>query len=530
MLFLRLNKLLFLLAIALLLAGCLSVPAQPAPISTQPAAAAPTQPLPTQPPPTAVPAPTQAPTAPPTLAPTEVPAPTAAPPTATAAPTAAAPSAASYFLYPKPDGSLWRVDGPDLPPILLVEPVDPGAFAWAASPDGRTVATVIGSGEWNPKAPDPTKVRLALWLVGSDGSNPRKVQDLLPSNGVDLTPGGDAAFNLLPALTSRQELAWSPDGALVAFVSAHENQVDLYAAALDGAVTRLTETPVLEQGPIWSPDATNIAYRTTAAFGTGAGWSDVGLSVVARGGGHALLTLDQANLSGAADVAAIPNLLWIGPDTLVAGLWSPATGNDTLRAVTVSSGAIATIFGEPYSALSWSAATNQLAIAGAPESVVESVKDRALSPGLYTWMPTAPEAFRVIAGPVEALFWSTQGDVLAYSMAKNGKQPGVGLWSLLMDGDLKHIGDEPTLYLGWSLDSQRLFAGTAVYARDGKRLAELVGQSVLPVGWGAQGLFYSTLAANGQTRDLWLWDGQQSHQLDAGLGQMEGAMVVVAKS
>jgi WD40 repeat protein len=443
-------------------------------------------------------------------------------------PTAVPQSAASYFVYPRPDGSLWRVDGPGLTPINLADPSEPGVLLpWAASPDGRTIAIITGRGVWNPKNIDTPS--LALWLVGAGGSNPRKVQDLLPSGGVDLTPGSDTAFNLLPALTSQQELAWSPDGALVAFVSSHEGQIDLYAAALDGAVTRLTETPVLEQGPIWSPDGTQVAYRTTSSFGTGAGWSDVGLSVTARSGGSPLLALDQDKLPGGGGVAAIPDLLWIGPDTLVAGLWNGASGRDTLVAVTVGSGEVATIFAEPYSALSWSAATNQLAIAGASESVLEFTKDRALSPGLYTWMPGAPEAIRVLAGPVEALVWSAQGDVLAYSMAKSGKQPGVGLWSLLMDGDLRHIADAPTPYIRWSPDGQRLVAGAAVYNRDGKRLAELPGQSVLPAGWGAQGLFYSTLAADGQTRELWLWDGQQSQRLDAGLTQLEGAAVVVTK-
>ncbi|HET9221606.1 MAG TPA: hypothetical protein VFO07_03845, partial [Roseiflexaceae bacterium] len=409
------------------------------------------------------------------------------------------------------------------------DPTEPGALLpWAASPDGRTIALVSGRGVWNSKTVDTPS--LALWLVGSDGANPRKIQDLLPADGVDLTPGGDAAFNLIPALTGRQELAWSPDGALLVFASAHEGQVDLYAATLDGAVARLTETPTLEQGPLWSPDGTKVVYRTTSGFGTGAGWGDAGLAVTGRAGGPPLLAVGRDHLSIGQSVDAIPELLWLGPDTIVAGLWNSAVGNDTLRAITVSSGEITTVFAEPYSAISWSAPTSQLAIAGASESVIEYVKDRALAPGLYTWMPGAPEAVRVIAGPVESLAWSAQGDVLAYSMAKSGKQPGVGLWSLLMDGDLKHISDSPTSSIHWSPDGQRLVVDTAIYARDGQRLAELTGEHVLPAGWGEQGLFYSTQAADGQTRVLWLWDGQQAQQLDTDLIYSDDAKVVITKA
>jgi dipeptidyl aminopeptidase/acylaminoacyl peptidase len=506
----------------LALAGCAGAPAQPA---QAPTASQPTLPIPTSAPPTAALTPTPLPS--PSAAPSPTAGPPTAPPPATATPAATATPQpiAGYFVYARPDGSLWRADGPGKPPLRLAGASEPGATPpWAASPDGRTIAFVLGAGVWNSPSDRPPEA--ALWLVGADGSNPRKIQELLPPRGVDPTPGGDDAFNLLPALASLQRLAWSPDGGMVAFVSAHENQVDLYAAALDGTITRLTDTPALEQGPRWSPDGTKIACRTTAGFGTGAGWSDVGLAVAARRGGDPLLLMDDQALAGGRGVAAVPSLLWIGPDTLVAGLWSGPTGQDEVRSITVSSGAAETIFGEPYSALDWSDTPRQLAIAGASESAIESQKDRALAPGLYVWMPGAGEPIRVIAGPVEALTWSAQGDALAYSMAKSGKQPGVGIWSLLMDGDLKHLADEPAQYLRWSPDGQRLAAGAAVYGRDGRRLADLAGRNVLPAGWGSQGLFYFTLADDGQTFDLWLWDGAASQRVDTGLGRPEGAAVV----
>jgi dipeptidyl aminopeptidase/acylaminoacyl peptidase len=474
--------------------------------------------------------PTAALTPTPLPSPSAAPSPTAEPPTllpatATLAATPTLQPIAGYFAYAKADGSIWRADGARTPLLQLAGPSEPGATPpWAASPDGRTIAFVTGMGIWDRPSDSPPEA--ALWLVGADGTNLRKVQDLLPPRGVDPTPGGDDAFNLLPALATFQQLAWSPDGGLVAFVSAHENQVDLYAAALDGAITRLTNTPVLEQGPRWSPDGTRIACRTTAGFGTGAGWSDVGLAVAARGGGGPLLLLDDKALAGERGVAAIPDLLWIGPDLLVAGLWSGPTGQDEIRSITVSSGAVETIFDEPYSAIGWSETPRQLAIAGASESAIELQKDRTPAPGLYVWMPGAGEPIRVIAGPVETLAWSAQGDALAYSVAKSGKQPGVGIWSLLMDGDLKHLADTPTQYLRWSIDGQRLSAGPAVYGRDGRKLADLAGRNALPAGWGPQGLFYFALADDGQTSELWLWDGAEAQRIDTGLSRAKGAVVL----
>src|SRR5215475_1552539 len=109
------NKLLFFVPIVLLLASCMSAPEIAAPAPTQVVVEAPTVPV-TLPPTTA-----PAPTVPLTVPPTTAPAPTQAPPTATSAPTAAPQPATSFFVYPKSDGSLWRVDGPGHAPINLAD-------------------------------------------------------------------------------------------------------------------------------------------------------------------------------------------------------------------------------------------------------------------------------------------------------------------------------------------------------------------------------------------------------------------------
>lgn len=507
---------LWMCALALaLLAACSPTPSPTETIAT---------PIVAAPPPTALP-PTALQPTPTALPPTALPTTPAAPevPTESASPRPAASS--GYLAYQRPDGSLWRAEGAGQPPIGLTEPTEPAALLpWKAAPDGKTIAVVLGTGLWDEFHENPT---LALWLVGADGSNLRKIQDLLPPRGVDLTPGGDDAFNLVPALTNHQELAWSPDGQLIAFVSAHQDQVDLYTAALDGTVTRLTDTPQLEQGPHWSPDGALIAYRTTSGFGTGAGWGDVALEITARGGGSPALVMDDRKLAAGNAAVALPDLLWISPSTLVVGVADAAVGNAELRILDTGTRASTVIFDAPYSALEWNDATRQLAIAGTSASILQANSDgRKLAAGLFTWSPETGLPTQIERAPVEALAWTPQGDALAYSVG--GEQPGLRLWAIGAEGDLKPLVNTPAAQLRWSLDGQRLATDTAIYSRAGQRLATLADRPTTLIDWGPQGLFYAT-AADGSQRDLWLWDGTQAQQIDSKLTKTQSAGVVLAR-
>src|SRR5262249_31403623 len=155
--------------------------------------------------------------------------------------------------------------GPGRAPIQLAPPSEPDVILpWAASPDGRAIAYVSGTGVWD-SSPEGTPPTLALWMVNADGTNRRKIVDMLPPSGIDTTPSGPDQ-HLIRALTTMQAPAWSPDGSSLAFVPAHEDEVALYTATPAGQVTRLTAADSLKKSPRWSHDGRLVAVMTTNGF------------------------------------------------------------------------------------------------------------------------------------------------------------------------------------------------------------------------------------------------------------------------
>ena len=119
------------------------------------------------------------------------------------------------------------------------------------SPDGTQIAF---RGDLDLAEPSGDE---EIYVMNADGTNVRQ-----------LTSNGD--FDSAPA--------WSPDGTKIAFEKAaagtfvpgvpaepgkEAEEKDIYVMRADGThVRRLTDSPGLDEGPVWSPDATKIAFSS----------------------------------------------------------------------------------------------------------------------------------------------------------------------------------------------------------------------------------------------------------------------------
>lgn len=145
-----------------------------------------------------------------------------------------------------------------------------GGDVWTINPDGSALTNITRSAsvESGPAfSPDGTMIAYSLssgiagiYIMNSDGSHARKVSG-----------------------TFGYQLAWSPDGAKIAYV----NNGVIYTMKANGTnVTRLTTG----EAPDWSPNGTKIAFQKALA----SGWQEI-FTVPASGGTPTRITFASDN-------------------------------------------------------------------------------------------------------------------------------------------------------------------------------------------------------------------------------------------
>jgi Tol biopolymer transport system component len=175
----------------------------------------------------------------------------------------------------------WSPDGARLlyrrtPENPLVQNADIWVLDVAASavdptaPKTKAVLARTGDERYPSYSPDGTKIvfRGDLDLAEPSGDEEIYVMDADGAEVHQLTANGD--FDSAPA--------WSPDGTRIAFEKAaagtfvpgvpaepgkEAEEKDIYVMRADGTrVRRLTDSAGLDEGPVWSPDGTKIAFSS----------------------------------------------------------------------------------------------------------------------------------------------------------------------------------------------------------------------------------------------------------------------------
>ena len=271
--------------------------------------------------------------------------------------------------------NVWAASGPDFAPRQVTQfTADDGQelTGLTLSPDGKTLVFVRGGdhdGNWPAAgnlAPDPAgspeQPKVTLWLADPTGAKP--ASKIGEGDEPAISSKGELAFVKEGAVWTAKldgtgakklffdrgkdsELAWSPDGARLAFASARDGDHGFIGVFAGDAqpLAWLAPSTGLDREPVWSPDGTKIAFTRQPGRGgepqplltrEPRPWS-IWTADVATSAGHRVWQSGKDLHGSYPDVAGQANLDWAGEGTLT--FLSEADNWPHLYAVSAAGGA-----------------------------------------------------------------------------------------------------------------------------------------------------------------------------------------------
>jgi dipeptidyl aminopeptidase/acylaminoacyl peptidase len=250
--------------------------------------------------------------------------------------------------------NVWVADGPDLTPRQVTQfKADDGQelTGLTFSPDGRTLVFVRGGdhdANWPAKdnlAPNPAsspgEPKVTLWLADPAGG--KRAAPITEGDDPAITDAGVLAYvkkdqvwtakldgtgakRLLFDRGKDGELAWSPDGKRLAFVSDRDDHgfIGVYAGE-DQPIAWMAASTGRDDAPVWSPDGARIAFTRQPGVGGAPQprlvevphpWS-IWTADAATGAGRRVWSSDKTLHGSYPEVAGEANLHWAKGGRLV---------------------------------------------------------------------------------------------------------------------------------------------------------------------------------------------------------------------
>lgn len=263
------------------------------------------------------------------------------------------------------------------------------------------------------------------------------ITSIVPAEGSS-PDAGETAFQTITAYENGSAMAWSPQGQVLAFVSAHEGKSEIYLFhPSSGAIQRLTDIS-LPQGPSYpfnldfSPNSRYLYFTRAFSFGMDEGYWMAGSWVTDLNG--------QIRQISGEDYEGEKVIRWVTNDQLMLASWMNNCGDQNLRTYNISNGQTNVYWPGCFDSYIFDSRLNEILISVPPGF---AMPEQEIQSGLVLIRPWQNTIRQVTDRYFEQLFrgdtWPTGGA----SGAWFGFNFGEGLFSIQRDGRIDPLFNTP---------------------------------------------------------------------------------------